>query len=57
MNQKETKKYELKITPIDNGYFLRTYEKDADGRVPLQTLVATSLEDLFVLIKGVYHKK
>jgi hypothetical protein len=50
-------KLELKIIPIDNGFFIKTYDKGGDRRVPLQTLVATSLEDMFVIIRSLYNPK
>lgn len=46
---------EIKIVPVDNGYFIKTYEKGSDLRSPLETLVAGSLEDLLNIIRKIYE--
>lgn len=51
-------KIEIKITPVDNGGFiLKTYDKDGDQRVPLQTLVAEDVAKLTEMIQGFYSNK
>lgn len=50
-------KLEIKITPVDNGFIYKTYELGGDQRIPIQTLVAKDLEDLFSSISELYNSQ